>query len=804
MPRFESPTFNIPTESEPDRDALELAMHAATLDVLGVKLPDQQKRTPQEVQQLKEKISLIYKVFSKNYNADVVPSPNGGWACALDPKAIDYLNKYMKGEIASLDDLPDELFHPNQFLYDLNDLASLSEDAAIGVTRHEVGHSNNTDYRLFIKGQKVAKDEGYLPTSWAWIANALEDPWINNIEIGGSETVRQKMNSLYAAKFPEILEKINTQPSPQQLGLNLQYYWATGENIPTLKDPKILEMFEQLKPHFDEFFRGPDAKTNYDNLFHNIWPVYKALEEKALTEEQMKEMMRKMAKDNLGKPQEGQSGEGQPQSGGGQGQSGGMMQKFKKMFGGGGTDGDKQDSEPSEADKELQKEIDQKSGSDLKKEIAKELEKQRKALEQKDKELKEQGKKTGEVPDDIDLSEVSPEILKELEEIAKQLTPEQKKELEKLARENLDKKQVEAIKKNGPKHMEAQKDQKTGQYELKPRKAPKDKDVEKVKENIEQFNQEQEQQSAEQQAQEAAQQAQQQARQSEQLREQLEKQDMLKNGFDEQEKDLYKKFKDLENSMLQRIANFLTIMDRYLPKKETYEYGGENYTGIKVNQRSIPRRAPIKDYRIYERRQVIESTEPRMFVELLIDNSGSMSGQKMQESLKTAIFWGRVLRMLEIPFSIKFFGDQVKDIMTFDDDYDDPKKKIKPNLVRSANASGGSTDMGSPLKQAHEEVVAARRKYVGSFGAVFVISDSGANSGLTGDALKRYIEDIQKNFLVTNFILTKSPQEIESAKHYFGEKNVIAPENFEDLPEESFKILRVTLERIMKVYKPQS
>jgi hypothetical protein len=773
-------------------------MNKGTSEVFGAKIGDKVNRSPAEIQEIKEKIGLIARVFSRNYDLTVVPSPMGGWACSLNPRAVEGIEKYLRGEITSMDEIPDEEFRPKQILYDAKEIVDRPEDEVIGIIRHEVGHANNTDYKLFIKGQRLAMDEGYMPTSWAEIFNALEDPWVNNKEIAGSDVVREKIGKLYEGWIEEVDANINTQPVTRQLGLNIIHHWLTGENIPSLKDKKVLDTFEKIKPHAEEYFKAATAQDNFDNLKNNIWDTYKELESKAIDDEKLKELARQLGDSDLGKPQEPQ--EGGKGQGSGQQQDKGLLSKIRKSLGLGGDE--EGEGEPSQEKQNLEREAQSKAGSDLKKKLAKELGQQEKEQKDVGEKLEQQGKEGAGLPEDIDLSKLPQDVREALEKIAEQLSEQAKRELEKEAKENLDKKQAQDAKKHQPKSFEMKKDKKTGQYVATPKRAPSEKEIEKIKEQIEEFNQEIDQRSAAESAQQTQTEAQNEQERARQLEQELERQDMLKNGFEEDEKDLYRKFKELENTMQQRISNFLKILDKYLPKKETYEYGGEHYTGTKLNKKAITKRAPIKDYRIYERRDIVESTEPRMFVELLIDNSGSMSGTKMEESLKTAIFWSRVLRRFEIPFAVKFFGDQVLDVMKFDDDYDDPKKKIKPKLVRSADASGGSTDMGSPLQRANDEMTTAKRKYTGSYGAVFVISDSGANSGKTGAALREYIETMQKHYLVMNFILSQSPGEIAQAKELFGENNVVAPARFEDLPDESFKVLRVTLERILKIYKP--
>ena len=83
-------------------------------------------------------------------------------------------------------------------------------------------------------------------------------------------------------------------------------------------------------------------------------------------------------------------------------------------------------------------------------------------------------------------------------------------------------------------------------------------------------------------------------------------------------------------------------------------------------------------------------------------------------------------------------------------------------------------------------------------GAAFVITDSGANSGLTGDPLRALIARMQEEFVVGAFILSGHFEDAKISRWYFGEPNVIAPDNFTLLPRESFRVLRSTILRFAR------
>ena len=278
--------------------------------------------------------------------------------------------------------------------------------------------------------------------------------------------------------------------------------------------------------------------------------------------------------------------------------------------------------------------------------------------------------------------------------------------------------------------------------------------------------------------------------------------DMIRQGFDADDLELYRAFRQMEREMEGYITSFMKLLDQYLPKKDEVQYDGEFYSGKKVNKKAVVRRAPVNDSRFFKRRNVVESPDPKMFVTLLIDKTASMQGQKMRESLKTAVFLARVLQRFNIPLAVGFFGAKPNSVMEFGDDYDDPKKGIKPALMRKGVATDGSTDIATPLEETVKTMSDARRMYPGCHGGIFVISDSGANTGpRTGAALGEWIREQQKRYTIVNLLLSKNASDRNEADTLFGEQNVVQAEDFTDLPKQAFNVLRVLLIRILKTYK---
>lgn len=742
-----------------------------------------QKRPEMSQKELAREIALIARIFSRQYGMDVLPSD--AWACGLSEKANETIKKYLTGEVTDIRSLPADIFKPKVITYDQGSLAQESRDEVIGKIRHEVGHAKHSDYRLLIEGMKTAKDEGYLPTSWINIANAIEDPWVNNLESRDSETVRQKITALYENWKKDTVEYIGSQPVTRQLGLNIIYYWLTGQNVPTLKNEEVKKVFNDIEPHLNELFEGESPEKNFELIKNQVWQKYRILEEKAVSDEEMKKMMESAAKDLVDQlRKQGDKGENKEDKG--------ILSKLKEKFSGKkkgrGKGGKTADAE------NLSQNMDAETKEQIRDELGKQI-----AREKKREEGRKSSKKTGDissgVKNDINLDELPQELKEKLKDIISRLPQDVKKRLAEEARRELDRKQAESLNKELPSFIKLKKDKETGEF--KPEFETKsDDELKDAKNEVEKSVKEMRQKEAEELEKEVRALEERLKREKEEAEKKRQEKEMADYGFSPEEKEQYNKFRELEDSMRSQIENFLKILDRYLPKKEEYAYSGEYFTGKKADFSKLAQKIPIKRYDIFKRREIQESSEPKLYVTLIIDNSGSMRGQKMEESLKTAVFFARVLKRFGIPFSIKFFGERVVNVKEFDDDYDDRSKRIKPNLVMLADASGGSTDISEPLEATEKEMAEAKRKFTGSQGAMFIISDGGANNGRVGQDLRKYIEELQKTYIVNGFGLgTGAAQEL---KGYFGENNTAAVNDFSELPQEAFKILRVTLERVLK------
>ena len=752
------------------------------LSIFDANHPSAAHRTPAERLELLKKCIVWAGVFSNQAGMQVLPSPDGTWACSVSAEATTLVEQYFQGELQSLRDYPVELFRPVRIFYAPEDLESDPEPVVLGTLWHEVGHALFTDFRLFYEGQRIAQDDGYLPSSWGLLANGLEDPWVNVKVSELTEVAAEQIVAMYRYHAERVSDKIKTAPLGAQFALNCPYYWFTGENLPGL-DPVVATVFAQLRPHIDAYFVGDSPESNFELLKNEIWPVFKQLEDKQLQEAKKKALSKRIIRVVVAPP--GQSAGSRSH---GSSSADGDITIAVGSGGSGANSGD---------DQELQKILN---------ELSKE---ERKALEEAiQKAMKEAQKNNSNNPldhaemnaPDYNLSEFAPNLSATLDRVAESLSTSAKKNLERSAKDIIDKAQSAALSEMLPANMKLSQNQ-NGNSQLSPSRGPSEEEAQKIENRIQELANSLESHlksnwASNQSSSSNPTESEIQARVNAALREA----EINSMGFEPHEARAYDRFKLLEKAMEKEAREMIRSLLPILPKK--YHQAPDQWfrSGRHFEIKRMMRREPVGQIDFYERKKLVPGVDPKLFVQLIIDRSGSMFPNNMPEAIKTAIFWGKICHELAIPFSVKFFDDTYCRVKDYKQPYDGARNRVKPNMILLAEASGGGTNMGAPLSVAYQEMQEARKAYPNSMGAVFVISDAGANAGLTGESLRALIRRMQQDFLVGAFILTTQERERQLNRYYFGSENVVAPNSFSDLPRESFQILKKTIVQFAKKF----
>lgn len=796
--------------------------------------PDQPERA-RLVASNQEKNRLIIhlaRVFARRFDIQVIPSRQKGlWATSLDPKVNIELGKYLDGQRKTLDDLPDESFTPRQILYDAESAQGMTMEEINTILHHEAGHAKYTDFRSMITGQRQAKDEGYLPTSYWLTFEGIEDPRVNSLEGEESPAIDRQIR---VNQSKELQKRITEQPLQDrpfmlQFAYNSFHYWLHGEGIPELKDTDVGRLGELAKPLLEQYFQNTDVKQR-KLLQKQIWDIAKGLEKKDIEDEKMRQMQEQQNQQKgqqegqegspgQGQPAQGQGSQGDDQQSSGQGGGSGEGQAGTPNIPGGkgpreqtnspqqGQSGQQPNTSGQNSESQGQNGNQQKNVFERLRErlFGPKSQQSNTSQGQPNQGQESQGQETHSLDiqpqakpkrERVDLSNLSDSELQQLKEAIDNLTPEQRAGLEAKARETVDESQKEALEEDFNKSFKLEKNKQTGQYEVRPTLTD-EKTQKQAQENYQQILKEVEaEEQAEWQRQERERQLQEaMIRQLEQAR--REKLEMEKAGFDENERDKFLLYQSLEDAMYSYVRNFKQAIEKVIPRRREPVYEGGYFSGPKFDKRDLVRKVPLGDQQFHMRQVERPTGEPRLFIGLLVDNSGSMQGKKMEQARKTMIFFAKVCKDMGIPFMGAAFGDDAEVVKTFRQDFDNPAEKIKPKIIDATEANGGSTNLHAGMEVTIEAMNEQRRRLRDSHGLIFVITDGGANAGLTGDALKNYIEENRGRLTFKGFGLSSSDHERASIQtylnYYFGESNCAYPQGFDDLPDEAFRVLRINL-----------
>lgn len=93
----------------------------------------------------------------------------------------------------------------------------------------------------------------------------------------------------------------------------------------------------------------------------------------------------------------------------------------------------------------------------------------------------------------------------------------------------------------------------------------------------------------------------------------------------------------------------------------------------------------IDDLDVFKRKET--PLEQDYAIEVLIDLSGSMDGEKIKETYKAFIVIVEALRSIGIKLSITGFNDRLHSFKNFDEEYDDNKRKKSENMLSEVKSS---------------------------------------------------------------------------------------------------------------------
>lgn len=572
-------------------------------------------------------------------------------------------------------------FEKNIIRIDPQDLLDKPMDYLRFVISHEGGHRriSRTDF---------IPVEQWREPGFAFMMNAIEDPRDNNFVAESYPKFKEQMGIAYeqdldfeAKAKGKATDELGYKPRFMQAGFEYIKQWfketkgedfELSENLPD----EVKEVVNKTLPAAqDSWWRYPSrqeadsseetitqyAKKSYEINRDKVWPSFKQLIEEDMKDQQMQEMM-----------QDSQS----------QGQ--------------GGSDQDL----PQELKDKLTPEEQQQLQEAMKEAIEKQQQKNQEKQEKQgsEGEPQEQGELSGEPSESkgvpVNLDSLSEELKQKIKEYIEALPEDVKQELQKRAQEALAEFEKEL-------NEELQ-----GKLSQNPeQKAEKEASKESTK--------------------------------TEQSTTPLESSKPEKPTRHEVDKDEIQMYRDMLAKEMEKDANVyeeyrrevLPIIDKLeqdlrdiFVARRARGWKGGHKSGKRIDiKRRIQEKAkdvPAMESRAWQKRELPQ--EKDYAISLLVDLSGSMQGEKIEETFKAVIVLTEVLNRLSINLEVLGFNNRIYEYQTFGQPISKEIRELMGNMLGEVNSSGARyNDDGWALEETSQRL--AKQKVDQKF--LIVLSD---------------------------------------------------------------------------------
>ncbi|MCA9351249.1 hypothetical protein KC929_00540 [Patescibacteria group bacterium] len=220
----------------------------------------------------------------------------------------------------------------------------------------------------------------------------------------------------------------------------------------------------------------------------------------------------------------------------------------------------------------------------------------------------------------------------------------------------------------------------------------------------------------------------------------------------EREKSLYERYESIRRDIEPLVDNWFEYFVERLPHKDEMFIDDASQTrqGL-FDRRSLNRTRNLIFGTVKNPKMIKPNVKPLFLSSIMVDVSGSMSGQKLEDARKLLIFYSELFSKIEeqfgyIRFSINTFSDGIKNIKNFNQKYGSPEKydfengkstTIKMRLMTEINTQGG-TDMLPALRKSAQELRDESYEYPDYASALYFVGDGGDSSG-NSEKIKKFM-----------------------------------------------------------------
>lgn len=588
-------------------------------------------------------------------------------------------------------------FKANKIRIDPKDLLEKPLDYLRFVISHEGGHRR-------ISRANFIPSETWKQPGFAFMMNAIEDPRDNNFVAENYPKFKEQMELAYNLDLDlenkykdKAHEKLGYQPRFMQAGFEYIKLWfkeQKGENEEISQDlPEEVQdvVRKTIVSAKDSWWRYPSrqeadeseeiirkyAQVSYEINRDEMWPEFKKLVEEDMEDQKMQELMKDMQSSSAKA-----SADKQEESEGGQGQS--IPQELK-------------DKLTPEEQKELEEAIEKALKEAKKEQGEKEKNKESKTGDEgqgeKGEGKLEEGGKQGKP---IDLDSLSEELKQKIKDYIDSLPAHKKKELRDRAEKEIKELEKEINEELGGKlsdNPEKEEERSSGENPTDNSEEPK----EKPESDMDREREKQRQKDLQ--------------KYKDIIEKSLEKN---VNVYEENRKDVLPIIDKLENDLRE-----IFVQRRASRWKSGFRTGKR--IDIKTRIQEKAKGVSAVESKAWQKREL--PSEKDYAISILVDLSGSMSGQKIKETFKALIVLAEVLNKLSIKTEILGFNDRLYEYQAFGENM---TREIRENMggaLREVdNRQGGRAaynDDGWALQETSKRL--ARQRATEKF--IMVLSD---------------------------------------------------------------------------------
>lgn len=567
-------------------------------------------------------------------------------------------------------------FANNKIRIDPQDLIEKPMDYLRFVISHEGGH------RRISRPQEIPRDIWQQP-GFSFMMNAIEDPRDNNFVAEAYPKFREQMQLAYEMDLDfeskakeKAKEELGYQPRFMQAGFEYIKQWFREVNgnefaIDTTLPEDVKQVVEStLLDAQDSWFHYPSrqeadeseelikrySQASYEINRDKVWPEFRKLVEKDLEDQRLQEMLQEMM-------QQGQNDKSESKD---DGTSQGLQDSLTE-------------SEQQELGEAIQKAIDQ--------------------AQQQDKGGKAEGQsgKSGKMIA-IDLDSLSPGLKQKIQNYVDSLPEDERRQLEEKAKATL-RQFEEEINEELEGKLADNPDKKTERESLQEEVPEQQNDSESVQDELSKDSKAQE-------------------RHHKDSEDMQEFRDMLEDALHKDEN----VYDENRRAVLPIIDSLESDLREIFVQRRAQKWQSGFRSGKRIDiKRRIQEKAkgisPVES-KAWEKRE--QPQEKDYAISLLVDLSGSMRGQKVQETFKAAIVLAEVLNRLSINTEILGFNDKLYEYQAFGQDMNKDIREHMGGMLQEVSMPAASyNDDGWALLQASDRL--ATQKASEKF--LFVLSD---------------------------------------------------------------------------------